>query len=77
MSHTVCTACGYYKGKAVSIKSPDYIDSTIEAKKPVKKAAAKPKKAVEPKAEEIKVETTTVEEAVIEETVETEDKTAE
>lgn len=42
LTHTVCTACGYYKGKAVSIKSPDYVDSA-EAKKPAKKAAAKTK----------------------------------
>ena len=24
LAHTVCTACGYYKGKAASIKSADY-----------------------------------------------------
>lgn len=62
LTHTVCTACGYYKGKAVSIKSPDYIENA-EAKKPAKAAAktpAKPKKAeaaveaVEVKTEEVK-----------------------
>ncbi len=64
LTHTVCTACGYYKGKAVSIKSPDYVESTLEPKKPAKKAAAKPKaKKAEVKAEEPKVE-----EAVVEET---------
>ncbi|MBP7212112.1 50S ribosomal protein L32 [bacterium] len=40
LAHTVCTACGYYKDKAVSIKSPDYVDET-EAKKPAKKTTAK------------------------------------
>lgn len=59
LTHTVCTACGYYKGKAVSIKSPDYVEATAEAKKPAKKAPAKKAKAekAEPKAEEVKVET--------------------
>src|SRR5574344_164258 len=55
LTHTVCTACGYYKGKAVSIKSPDYVDSTA-AKKAAKKVAAKK---TAKKAE--KVEATTVE----------------
>lgn len=41
LTHTVCTACGYYKGKAVSIKSPDYVETVLETKKPVKKATAK------------------------------------
>lgn len=44
LTHTVCTACGYYKGKAVSIKSPDYVETTLEPKKSVKKAAAKAEK---------------------------------
>lgn len=59
LTHTVCTACGYYKGKAASIKSPDYVESTTEAKKPAKKAPAKKAKAekAETKAEEVKVET--------------------
>lgn len=39
LTHTVCTACGYYKGKAVSIKSPNYVETTVETKKPTKKAA--------------------------------------
>lgn len=43
LTHTVCTACGYYKGKAVSIKSPDYVETTLEPKKPAKKAASKTK----------------------------------
>lgn len=68
LTHTVCTACGYYKGKAVSIKSPDYVESTIEAKKPAKKTAKKAETATKTKkaakAEEI------IEEAKVEETVE-------
>lgn len=42
LTHTVCTACGYYKGKVVSIKSPDYVEGA-EVKKSTKKTA--PKKA--------------------------------
>jgi len=78
LTHTVCTACGYYKGKAVSIKSPDYVDSTIEAKKSAKKAAAKTTKKAAPKAEEVKVEAVVEETAVVEEVkAETETKTEE
>lgn len=67
LTHTVCTACGYYKGKAVSIKSPDYVDSA-EAKKPAKKAAPKAKaKKAEVKTEEAKVEEVVVEETKTEE----------
>ncbi len=60
LAHTVCTACGYYKGKAVSIKSPDYVETVAEKKKPAKKSAPKAKKAekVEEVAEEIKEEKT-------------------
>jgi len=54
LTHTVCTACGYYKGKAVSIKSPDYVETPVEAKKATKKAA--PKKAEKVVVEEPKVE---------------------
>ena len=57
LTHTVCTACGYYKGKAVSIKSPDYVETPVEAKKATKKAAPK-------KAEKVVVEETKVEEVV-------------
>jgi len=68
LTHTVCTACGYYKGKAVSIKSPDYVATTIEAKKPVKKTAAKATtKKVAAKVEEVKAETVVEETAVVEE----------
>lgn len=67
LTHTVCTACGYYKGKAVSIKSADFTEAA-EAKKPAKKTAEKTKKA-ETKVEEVKSET------VVEETKAKEVKT--
>lgn len=79
LTHTVCPGCGYYKGKAVSIKSENYVDPTIEVKKPAKKTAAKTKKA-EPKVKEVKVEEVKTEETVVEETtttVEAEEKTEE
>lgn len=71
LTHTVCTACGYYKGKAVSIKSPDYVDATVEVKKPAKKTAKKSEAKAETKSEpktkakakkaEVKTETKTEE----------------
>jgi len=77
LTHTVCTACGYYKGKAVSIKSPDYVETTIEAKKPVKKTAkkAEPKaetksKTTKEKVEEVKAEETVEVSEVVEESIE-------
>lgn len=70
LTHTVCTACGYYKGKAVSIKSPDYVESTAEAKKPAKKAPAKKAKAekAEVATEEPKAKKTKKTEEAVEET---------
>lgn len=62
LTHTVCTACGYYKGKAVSIKSEAFVEEV----------AAKPKKApkkVTKKAAEV-VETVT---EVVSEEVKTEE----
>ena len=67
LTHTVCTACGYYKGKAVSIKSPDYVATTLETKAPAKKATKKSEskaKKAEAVVEEVKVEV--AEEAVVE-----------
>jgi len=70
LTHTVCTACGYYKGKAVSIKSPDYVETAVETKKAAKKAAPKKETKVEEvvevaeateAVEETKEETTTEE----------------
>ena len=56
LTHTVCTACGTYKGKAVSLK--DRVEETpaVEEKKPAKKTTKNAVKAEEVKAEETKVE---------------------
>ena len=81
LAHTVCTECGYYKGKAVSIKSADYVEAATEAKKPAKKAAAtktekdtkdakKTTKKAEAPVEEAKVEETKAEEVKEEKTEE-------
>src|SRR5574344_1681293 len=43
LAHTVCGACGYYKGKPASIKSPDYVADGAEVKEvKAEKAAKKP-----------------------------------
>lgn len=41
LAHTVCTACGYYKGKVVSRKSPDFAKeaATKAVKETVKETA--------------------------------------
>ena len=49
LTHTVCTACGTYKGKPVSLK--DRVEEVAEAKKPAKKSAKKEEKVEEVKAE--------------------------
>lgn len=76
LTHTVCTACGYYKDKAVSIKSPDYV-AAEDAKKTAKKAAVKSKtKKVEAEVVvEEKIEEVVVEEAKTEEVKEKKAKT--
>ena len=60
LAHTVCTACGFYKGKPVSLKNAPAIE---EVKKPAKKAAKKEEvieekveNTVETKAEDVKAE---------------------
>ena len=50
LTHTVCTECGNYKGKPVSLK--DRKEEVVKEEKPAKKST---KKAAEPK-EETKVE---------------------
>lgn len=56
LTHTVCTACGTYKGQPVSLK--DRVEEVaVEEKKPAKKSTKK--------AEEVKAEETT--EEVVEE----------
>lgn len=54
LAHTVCTACGTYKGKPVSLK--DRVDETAvkEEKKPAKKSTKKADTKVE--SEETKAE---------------------
>lgn len=75
LTHTVCTACGTYKGKPVSLK--DRVEeAVVEEKKPAKKSAKKAESDASSKAVE-KAEETVVEEVKTEEVVETEDKTEE
>ena len=52
LTHTVCTACGTYKGKVVSNKAEGFQEEVKEEKKSSKKAEK-----VEEKAEEVKEET--------------------
>lgn len=77
LTHTVCTACGTYKGKPVSIKDRVEEAAVKEEKKPAKKSTKKAEKAEETKAEEVKAEAVVEEakeEAPVEETSETEEK---
>ena len=77
LAHTVCTACGQYKGKVVSRKAEGFVEASDvkETKKaPAKKSAAKKstKKAKEEVVEEVveTKETEAVEETPAEETQE-------
>ena len=79
LTHTVCTACGTYKGKPLRLK--DRVEEVkVEEKKPAKrtskkaetKAAAEETKVEAVKEEEVKPE---AEEAVEAKTSETEEKT--
>ena len=81
LAHTVCTACGQYKGKVVSRKSEGFVEASEvkETKKaPAKKSTAKKstKKVKEEKVEEVAEvkETEAKEEVKAEETPETEAK---
>ena len=69
LTHTVCTACGQYKGKVVSRKAEGFVEATEvkETKKAPKKSTKKAEKVEETKVEEV-VET----EAVVEEVKEAE-----
>ncbi len=67
LTHTVCAACGQYKGKVVSRKAEGFVEVAEAPKKEVKKAA---KKAPAKKAEKAEVVETPVEEVKAEETVE-------
>ena len=77
LTHTVCTACGTYKGKPVSIKDRVEEAAVKEEKKPAKKSTKKAEKAEETKVEEVKAEAVVEEakeEAPVEETSQTEEK---
>ncbi len=65
LTHTVCTACGTYKGQPVKLA-----DKAAAAAAPAKKAAKKSTKKAAPKAEEAKVEEAKTEEVKAEETKE-------
>ena len=69
LTHTVCTACGQYKGKVVSIKDPNYVAVSEVKEEAPKKKATKAKKAVKEEAVEEKAEV--VEEAKVEAETET------
>ena len=70
LTHTVCTACGQYKGKVVSRKAEGFVEvgEVKEAKKAPKKSTKKAEKVEETKVEEV-VES--VEEVKAEEITET------
>ena len=66
LAHTVCTACGTYKGKPVRLKdqaaaAATEVKETKKAKKSTKKAKAEAPAEEAPKAEEAKVEEKTEE----------------
>ena len=64
LTHTVCTACGQYKGKVVSKKAEGYVEEVKEEVKETKKAKKSTKKVEEtPVVEEAKVEEVVAEEA--------------
>lgn len=75
LAHTVCTACGQYKGKVVSIKAEGYVETSVEKAEAPAKKASKPRAKKAEKVEEVKVEETKVEEA--QEVVKAEEKTEE
>ncbi len=54
LTHTVCTACGHYKGEPVSLK--DKKVEVKEEKKTAKKSTKKSTKKAEAKVEEVKEE---------------------
>ena len=71
LAHTVCTACGQYKGKVVSRKAEGFVEATEvkEAKKAPKKSTKKAEVVEEVKVEEVVETEAVVEEAPVEEEV--------
>jgi len=61
LTHTVCTACGTYKGKVVSKKAEGFVEEAkaeVKEEKKAKKSSKKAEEVVEaPAAEEVKAET--------------------
>ncbi len=53
LAHTVCTACGTYKGKVVSKKGEAFVEEAKEEVKETKKAKKSTKKAEEAPAVEV------------------------
>ena len=72
LAHTVCTACGQYKGKVVSRKAEGFVEESEvkEAKKAPKKSTKKAAKVEETKVEEAVETAEVVEEVKAEEVVE-------
>ena len=72
LAHTVCTACGQYKGKVVSRKAEGFVEATEvkEAKKAPKKSTKKAEKVEETKVEEVVETAEAPAEAEVVETVE-------
>ena len=73
LAHTVCTACGQYKGKVVSRKAEGFVEAEVkEAKKAPKKSTKKTAKVEETKVEEVveEVKEAEVVEAPVEEKTE-------
>ena len=63
LTHTVCTACGFYKGKAVSIKNAAPVEEVKEVKKAAKKSTKKAEAVEEVKQETVAEEVKTEEKA--------------
>ena len=72
LAHTVCTACGQYKGKVVSRKAEGFVEASEvkETKKAPKKSSKKAEKVEETKVEEVVETEAVVEEVKAEEVVE-------
>ena len=78
LTHTVCTACGTYKGQAVSLKDR-VAEVAVKEEKPAKKTAKKAEVVEEVKVETVEAEVVETKEEVVaeevkEETSETEEK---
>jgi len=56
LAHTVCTACGTYKGKPVRLKDQTAAAEEVKETKKAKKATKKANAEKAPKAEEVKAE---------------------